>query len=192
MKPKPAKSRTETRAEGYFMLYYALGHERSLKKLCQYCREIGAKISMQTLFLWSSRFNWQLRSRQIELEAAEKLRKDRIAETKELLQLEFEIGKEMLNIVQKALHQMVEDNVRLSPGDVVRFAVAGAEIERNALLGEQPSYAEQLKTEINSLIITACNIFMSTNEIEDKEERKKRFAVEFNRAIQGQVRLLEG
>jgi len=181
---------SEHRAEHFLHVYWLLGSGRSLNLLRQTLGKLGVKISRQTLERYSSDFHWQARITQMELQAAEKLREHRVAETEEILELEFEIGKEMLNIVQKALQQMVKDNVHLSPSDVVRFAVAGAEIERKSLLGQQPSYPEEIEAAINSIIISVCRIFMDVNDLEDKEERKRRFAVAFNRAIEGQAKLL--
>jgi hypothetical protein len=197
MRQKSARSRTEQKSEGFFLLYFALGNERTLKKVADYCRKIGVGISLKTLELWSRRFNWQSKIAILEARRTNERQMVQKYAIEEMNKVQAQVGRAILMVAQRhaeIIRELLDrdpDKPLLAAADIPRFAREGATLERLAR-GEVTSRNEEIKAEINSLIIQVCNIFMAVNPLTDEDARKRKFAVLFNRAIEGQVKLIEG
>ena len=60
-KAQDRAKRQKARADAFFIIYYSMGPERSLEKLCIYATELGLKKALTTLKRYSIQYYWQQR-----------------------------------------------------------------------------------------------------------------------------------
>ena len=117
----------QRRAESYYLLYAALGHDRSLSKLRETLADLGLSVSLNTLKSYSANYDWQGRAgfldqRNTSLEHANL--------PAEMNERHARLGIALQTVAGKRLETI--DASELSVGDAPRLAKAGVDIERLA------------------------------------------------------------
>lgn len=182
------RAKIEERAATLFLIYYQMGLGRSLPKLCDLCTSMNLKMSIQTLKRYSTVFGWQeqllleeqKRSRESKSEARDRL--TRINEAQDRLGAGMQaIAAAGLGHFQKELKKLHDANpsmmatLDLDIPDIVRLAEAGVKIQRLAV-GLEIDRKELIIQNNNTWALQVAAIFMTVNDIPDKQQRKVEFA----------------
>ena len=173
------RSRVEEKANYLFLIYYQIGLERSLEKLHEYCTSLRLKISLNSLKLYSIRFEWQRRL--IEIEQEEKVKREaRVTEQVfEMNERHAKIGAVFTQLAAAGLKEYVEKinqgkPLKLNVYELAALYTSGQRGERLAK-GEATS-REEVKVEIvNTFIQGFALIFMAVNKIDDEERRMQEY-----------------
>ena len=119
-----------------FDLYLRIGAERSIVELQELIADDPALIGMgrapalRTLESWSSRFNWQDRIGEFELEAAVQDRDDQVQVIREMNERQAKEGVALQQKGVERLQTLPAD--KMTGADAVRSIVEGARLERMA------------------------------------------------------------
>ena len=155
----------ERRAESYWLVYQALGRDRSLSKLHQTLTDLGTEISLGALKAYSVRYNWQQRGELVDgahtaIELANVPR--------EMDERQAGLGVAMQVLAREQLE--VVDPYRLSVRDAIHLLRVGTDIERLAR-GQATTRAELSVQMLNPLINEIVALFAEVNVIEDADTR---------------------
>jgi len=183
-KEKKAKARValqESRAHALFIVYYDMGPERSLEKLCGHLTELGLRKSLNTLKRYSVVYGWQqkvveedTRAEDRRLHDAEQTRsqmKDRHGRMARTLQSLALAG---MFTFQEALKS--KGTLDFNPAEIVAMAKAGADLELRAV-GEPTLKVEITTVLYNVLIARIAQIYRECNDLPTAEAREAKFAL---------------
>lgn len=183
-KEKKAKARValqESRAHALFIVYYDMGPERSLEKLCGHLTELGLRKSLNTLKRYSVVYGWQqkvveedTRAEDRRLADAEQTRsqmKDRHGRMARTLQSLALAG---MFSYQEALK--AKGKLDFNPAEIVAMAKAGADLELRAV-GEPTLKVEITTVLYNVLIARIAQIYRECNDLPTAEAREAKFAL---------------
>ena len=162
------KELAHRRADSFYMVYAAMGAERSLEKLREVLAGIGLDISLNTLKSYSARHGW--------VEKASTLPVQPIVESEvisEMNQRHVAMGKTMQELALDGLKNFSAR--QMTAGEASRLLKVGSELERLASGGERSKYEVAVEI-MNPIVQDICELFVRVNEVLDPDTRKKDFA----------------
>lgn len=179
------KARTRERAESMFILYYWMGHERSLEKLAKICNSFGVKISLNTLSNYSRDYNWQKRLLEFETIDKQHIESVIIKQVDDMNRQHIELARGIMSIaiggIKKYQNELTQKRDRGEPEildinhlNILRLADGAQKIERLAR-GEAISIAELKVEVIGDLVRQIVFVFMGVNPLPNEEEREAEF-----------------
>jgi len=188
-KEKKAKARAtmhKARTDAFFIIYYDMGPERSLEKLCDHATELGLRKNLSTFKRWSIQYDWQER-----LILEETKRKERDAADTEKIRAQMidrhsKLGKTLQSLALAGMFTFQEavqagGKLTFSASEIVSLARAGADLELRAA-GEPTLRVEITMVLYNVLIARIAHIFKECNKLPTEETRESRFAVMVDQA----------
>lgn len=174
-------ARSKARADAYFIIYYDIGPERSLEKLCDHLTELGLKRSLATLKSYSSKYDWQqrlitedTRRHDQDLADADKRRFD-------MMEKHSKIGRTLQTLSLAGMlsfqdtMKKKEGRLPFSPTEVVALAKTGIDLELRAA-GEPTLKVEITTVLYNVLVARMAVIFKDINQLPTTEARESQYA----------------
>jgi len=162
------KELAHRRADSFYMVYAAMGPERSLEKLRGVLADIGLDISLNTLKSYSARHGW--------VEKASTLPVQPIVQSEvisEMNQRHVAMGKTMQEVAMKKLNDYWVRE--MSAGEASKLLKFGSELERLAS-SDNRSKQEITHELIIPVIHDIVELFKRVNEVLDPDTRRKDFA----------------
>ena len=173
--------RAKARAEALFMVYWQLGPTRSLERLHEFCSVTGMRVSLSTVKNYSQNYGWQRKLLEIDQKAREAQESATIAQVAEMNLRHAQIARGLLGIAfagMKKYHSMIQQSADGSIGididDMVKLYRAAQTGERLAL-GEATSRVETWTRVVETVVREFGLIFITVNEIADKEARQHEY-----------------
>jgi len=161
------KEIAQRRAESFYLVYAAMGSERSLEKLKGVLADIGLDISLNTLKSYSARHDWVERTSQIPTLPI--VNSDVISE---MNQRHVSLGRFMQEVALEGLENF---NTRtLSAGDASRLLKSGSEIERLASGHVRSKYELAIEL-LNPIISEIVQLYTRVNVLDDPDTRVRDF-----------------
>jgi hypothetical protein len=179
-------TRTEERARFAFAVYSQLGPSRSLERLRDVLANGGVAIGIATLKRWSARYAWREHLDGLGHEADLRWRASGVRERVEMLERLGGLGRALQGAGGTALQRFMAspDRIdRVSARDITALIETGARLESGSV-NEARTRAEIATEMANVLIVALVRIFDELNELQDADERRLRFAVSVDEAIQ--------
>jgi hypothetical protein len=155
----------QRRAESYYLLYAALGRERSLSKLRETLADLGLSVSLNTLKSYSANHDWQGRAEFLDQRNTSLEHANLPAEMNER---HARLGIALQTVAGKRLETI--DASELSVGDAPRLAKAGVDIERLAT-GQANERYELVASMLSPMIYDLVDLFKTVNVIDDPQAR---------------------
>ena len=184
LKEKKARLRAErqkARADAYFIVYYDLGPERSLERLCGHVAELGLRKALNTLKRYSVKYDWQQRLVEEDTRCKEREEADSEKVRIQMLDRHTRIGKTLQSLslagmftFQEAMK--VNGKLTFTAAEIVAMAKAGTDLELRAA-GEPTLKIEITTVLYNVLIARIAHIFKEVNRLPTEEARESRFAL---------------
>lgn len=174
--------RTREKADVLFAMYYQMGHERTLKKIADLCRQIGVRASEKTLLYYSKNFHWQERILELDNQAEEQRKRDNINQVNEMNNIHAQYSRAYLGLFTAGMQnfnrqtQAQRDRgerpyLDISVQDLGRILETAQKTERLAR-GEATSRTEILVETISFFVREFAQIFLMVNSIPDEDERR--------------------
>ncbi len=195
-KEKKAEIRAEhqkSRADAYFIVYYDMGPERSLKKLCEYVAELGLRKAMNTLKRYSIKYDWQQRLIEEDTRRQERDQGDRDKVREKMVERHGRMGRTLQSLGAAGILNLqdvmkaADGRLPFDPKDIVSLVKVGTDIELRAA-GEPTLKVEITTVLYNVFIARIAHIFRECNNLPTADAREERFA---NRVDQMQVSAME-
>lgn len=174
--------RTREKADVLFAMYYQMGHERTLKKIADLCRQIGVRASEKTLLYYSKNFHWQERILELDNQAEEQRKRDNINQVNEMNTIHAQYSRAFLGLFgagMRGFNQILQSKrdrgeqatLDISIQDMARILETSQKTERLAR-GEATSRSEVLVETISFFVREFAQIFLGVNSIPDEDERR--------------------
>jgi hypothetical protein len=174
-KKNPLILAKENRIEAYFSVYFGMGATRSIRKLSETLKVMGAEnTSTTTLERYSRLGQWQERIQQAYQRAQEEIAASMTLDIQEANLAEARLGRDMRVKSGAALAHI--DAKDISPAEAVSLGREGVKMERLAL-GLAITQQEVAVLLINEYIHKVMTLYIEVNEIEDPEERLRAFTL---------------
>jgi len=168
----------QQRADTYYMVYLALGRERSLSKLHETLTGLGLDVSLNTLKNYSTKHEWQRHS-SISDERNTALEETNL--TTMMNERHVLRGAAMQALAMRLLETL--DPAQLSVRDAVSLIRVGVDVERLAMgvaTARTEVFVELVGPAIQDIVAT----FSTVNVIEDPEARLRAFVEKADGIIQ--------
>ena len=166
----------QEKANALFMVYLMMGPERSLENLLDVCTDYGLKTSISALKQYSAKYNWQERLRETQNVVEVKERDDRVGMVVEMNARQARLGQAMQTLANQGLGRASRNLEQLSARDSVYLGDIGSKIERLAM-GEATTRQEITNQMISPIIYNIVTMFQQVNVLDDREQRKREFAM---------------
>lgn len=177
---------TEERARFAFAVYNQLGPGRSLERLRGVLASGGIDIGIATLKRWSTLYAWREQLEDLGHEADLRWQASTVRERVEMLERLGGLGRALQGAGGTALQRFMASPNRLdrvSARDITALIETGARLESGSV-NEARTRAEIATEMANVLIVALARIFDELNELTEADERRLRFAVAVDEAIQ--------
>lgn len=183
------------RADAFFGIYYEMGPERSLEKLCQFCAKIGLKRALNTFKRWSALYDWQNRILELDTKLQEEREMSHLENVEAMNKSQAQDARNMRALARGGMSAMANilratGTIDLSPQDIATLMREGTKIERLAM-GEATSRVEAIIYVYNVLLMAIARIFNEINIIRDPIQRRNAFANKLDELRENQIIELE-
>ena len=168
----------ERRAESYWLVYQAMGRDRSLSKLHRTLADLGLDMAPGTLKAYSVRYNWQQRA---ELTDGAHTAVALVNVPREMDERQARLGAAMQELAREKLE--VIDPYRLSVRDAIHLLRVGTDIERLAR-GQATTRAELTVQMLTPMINEIVALFAEVNVIEDPDTRRNVWATKADAIVE--------
>jgi hypothetical protein len=168
----------QTRAESYWLVYQALGRDRSLSKLHQTLTDLGTDVALGTLKAYSARYNWHQRA---ELADGVQTAVELANVPREMDDRQARLGVAMQALAREKLE--VIDPYRLSVREAIHLLRVGTDIERLAR-GQATTKAELTVQMLDPVIRELVALFAEVNVIEDPDTRRNVWATKADAIVE--------
>lgn len=180
MTPRTNKHRESARlrADLAFDIYSRQTPRRSLNRLADQLRQLGAPIALATLKRYSSKHHWQDRLGELDAEAAKRRAEDTVEERIAMHERHAQLARALQSAGGTALQSLLGDATRItemSPGEIVRLLEAGLKADTRATgaSGDRRDIAIDVW---NDVVVRVVQIFTDINEEPEPEARARLFA----------------
>jgi hypothetical protein len=173
-----ASGRSSARANILFALYFHSGAARSLVRLHDDARLLGAPISLATLKRYSTTGDWQARVARLDEEAEVRSDERALEQIAAMNERQSHLGRSLQGAAATSLQTLLRDAGRLgeiSPAEIARLADTGTKLERLAL-GEATERHDIITSAWNVVVRDVVELFRTVNGIADPDERAAEFA----------------
>ena len=183
-KEKKAKARValqESRAHALFIVYYDMGAERSLQKLCDHLGELGVRKSTTTLERYSTKYNWQQKVVEEDTKAEDRRLHDAEQTRSQMKDRHGRMARTLQSLALAGMFTFQEaikagGKLNFTPVEIVSLAKAGADLELRAV-GEPTLKVEITTVLYNVLIARIAQIYRECNDLPTAEAREAKFAL---------------
>ena len=165
----------QRRADAWVLLYHALGADRSLLKLRRHLADIGLAINLNTLKMYSAKYGWQDRMRELDARQADARQLTHDSTVARMNERQANMGEAMQHVAGRGLAMIADNAGAMTPGDVARLADIGVKLERLAL-GEATTRSEIEVTVYNTIIQQIAALFINVNVMDSPDDRTRTFA----------------
>jgi hypothetical protein len=179
------ESSSKSRFDLYFHAYHQLGPTRSLRRLQRELRSSGIETSIGTLKRLSTRYDWQARIADLDVEARKRLHEQDVAGTMAMHDRHAQLGRAMQGAAGSALQRLLANDARLSglkPTDIARLIELGLRAERSAV-GVATDRRDIAIDVWNDVVIIVARLFLDINDEPDERTRARLFARRLDRII---------
>lgn len=195
--PSNAKLARETRrqevAEVLFVMYYAMGPERSLESLRDLCATVGLKRHINTFKRYSADFSWQRRILEKVVGEREEREKDALGQVDKMNEEHIKINRGLMSIAVAGLNFYTSQleqkrsaglpaSLKMSVEDIVKL-VRQAQLGERLARGQATSRAEVVVEVISTFVQEFALIFKSVNDIADPAEREREYIRQFDERL---------
>jgi len=191
----PTSVLRQQRNDALFMVYYALGPDRSLERLHDELARMGLGRSLNTVKRYSAQFGWQARVLDMDAKLRAEREQKALAERDEQDERQARLGRNMQVLASagiKTMHDfMQQGGAPMQATDVAALAKAGVQIERLAT-GKETDRVRIIRERDNAWTLQISAIFLSVNDLPDPDARKAEFASRFDAFVATQVQQLKG
>jgi len=179
-------SRSLSRADVLFALYYELGPDRSLSNLHDHLGALGIRVSLTTLKRNCSRYGWQERVAQVDARGASLGERHSLKTALAMHDRHLQLARAVQGAGGSALQHLMRSDARLSdmkPADIVRLLELGIRAERAAL--EQTATRRDVATVFANIVTHAVvELFERTNSMAEPATRAEAFAGGLDRIVE--------
>lgn len=166
-----------SKAYAAFCVYRDLGPERSLEKAIQ---KLDKKRVKQTVWRWSSKYNWVARCKAYDDYIERRKREER---ERAILEMAERHAREAVAFQQKVLARLKDiDPSELSPSDIARWFDVAVKVER--LSRGEPT--ENVKQEVRGQVVRKYECEIAERVIRDPDARELAREL-FRRAVRGDM-----
>ena len=181
---EPRQMRTKlkrAKAEVYFLAFYQIGGERSIRKLWERVREMGGRISLITLERYHKEFHWAQRVIELDAKAEVEQEKELVAGELERRRFQQRLGHNLSILGQAGIleyQKLLTDKKfpRLPMSDICRLVEVGQKVE-NLASGDATSRCDMTVNVWNVLVAQMARAFLEVNTLRDEGLRRRRFAI---------------
>lgn len=182
------------RADLVFPIYLQMGLERSLPRLAEQLKDIGAEIAVGTLKRYSGDYGWQRRLAEIDAETARRQTETGIGERLAMLDRHAQIARALLGAGGSALQSLLNDSTRLSeitPAEIARLVDLGLKAELRAAGGatDRRDMAVEIWNDVTAEMV---RIFREINAEADAEARARLFVDRVDSLVTERLAMVAG
>ena len=179
-KPKPTKLK-RAKAEVYFLAFYQIVGDRSVKKLWENVREMGGRISLKTLERYHKEFHWAQRVMELDAKADVKREKELVDSELDRRRFQQRLGHNLSILGQAGImgyQKLLTDKKfpKLPMSDICRLVEVGQKVE-NLASGDATSRCDMTVNVWNVLVAQMARAFLEVNTLRDEGLRRRRFAI---------------
>ena len=185
------------KAEIYFLAFYEIGGERTIKRLHDNVCKLGGRISLKTLERYHKEFHWSQRVIEFDARADAEREKELVDGEVDRRRFQQRLGHNLSILGQAGImefQQLIEakSKVSLSASEICRLVETGQKVE-NLASGDATSRCNITVDVWNILVAQMARVFLEVNSLKDEALRKRRFAIKCDELKQQHLpALMEG
>jgi hypothetical protein len=153
----------EQKAEGFFLFFVLMGHDRSLEKLHAHVTMLGLTISLKQLKRYSVKYNWQVRLQETNDAVKAQLGDKRVESVIAMNNRQAQLGTALQGLGYKGVQSLSARINEMSFGDAGGLIERGVKVERMAM-GEATSRTEARVHAYTEMVGSILEVFQTVAE----------------------------
>jgi len=169
------------KADIYFIAFYEIGADRTIKKLWENVCRLGGRVSLTTLERYHKEFHWAQRVMELDAKAEAVREKELVDGEVERRRFQQRLGHNLSILGQAGIMEYqkllsAKKFPKLAPADLCRFVETGQKVE-NLASGDATSRCDMTVNVWNVLVAQIARAFLEVNTLRDEGLRRRRFAI---------------